>query len=97
MNPVFLPWVLSLGLISFQDLTKNHRPPLPSRLLADFAVFGVLGLLATGTARPVAVAMAWGLDVTMFYAAASSSSNAFSDVGKFLSGGYATPQPAPGG
>lgn len=82
MNPLFLPWVAEVGIISVRDLSEKHRPPLPSELLASFVVFGFLGLF-TGVAPRAAVLTGWGLVLATLL---SSSVDILGPVGDLLSG-----------
>lgn len=63
MNPVFMPWLVEIGIISARTLqgkrfiiskgkvvatTGPPRPPLPSELLSTFVVFGAYMMIAEG-------------------------------------------------
>lgn len=57
-------WFASLGLTSWRTVSKRHRPPLPSEVLATIVVFGGLSLLSTSdAAAPLAAVFGWGVVV----------------------------------
>lgn len=85
------PMTVELVLISADEFLNEHRPPLPSRLLVTFAVFGLLGL-APQQAAGAATAFAWGLVVATFYSSSKGSQpggiKALTTLGNFLGGKY---------
>lgn len=89
------PMLVELVLISADEFVANRRPPLPSRLLVVFGIFGVLGLASEGPAANAAAAFGWGLVIATFYSTASpgakgsGSLQALQTIGNFMSGKYA--------
>lgn len=75
-------WGAMVAVISVRDLSKKHRPPLPSELLASFVVYGLLGLLG-GPAPQVARITGWGLVLAVLLA---DSDNILAPVGDFMEG-----------
>ncbi len=100
---IAVPMLVELILVSADDLLTNHHPPLPSRLLSVFAIFGILGLARGNAAKP-ATAFAWALVVASLYAQTSPNGTsgaigALTQVGNFVSGKYGktTPSTTKGG
>lgn len=62
-----MAWLAGLGLITWQDVTKHHHPPMPGRLLGASGFF----ILLAGVAEfgedwgRVAAALGWGLDLAV--------------------------------
>jgi hypothetical protein len=88
------PFAIELVLISVDEIRNHHRPPIPSRLLAAFAVFGLLGA-ASGDAAPAANALGWGLVVATLLSSGVRGKQpagiaALSSLGAFMGGQYAT-------
>ena len=86
------PMLVELIIISSDDFFNQHRAPLPSRLLAVFGIFGVLGLAKGNAARP-AQAFAWALVLSSLYASAGPKGQggalgALAKLGDFMSGKY---------
>ena len=70
MNPVFIPWAVEMGLITWRDVRYYKRAPFPSEVLATFAVFGALSLVpADSDYHAVAVWLGWGFVVATFLSA----------------------------
>lgn len=88
---VTAPMIADVVIITIDEITQQHRLPIPSRLLVAFAVFGVLGLAKGQAARPAKV-FAWGIVVATFYSSAPggkpSALNALAVLGDFLGGKY---------
>jgi hypothetical protein len=62
-----LAWLIGEGIIVVRSVRANHAPPMPGALIASSGIFALLALLAeSDTARPVAVALAYGFDVAAF-------------------------------
>jgi hypothetical protein len=62
-----MAWLIGEGIIVYRSVTKNHAPPMPGALIASSGIFALLALLAeSDTARPVAVALAFGFDIAAF-------------------------------
>lgn len=98
---VTVPMVLEVILVSADSLINEHRPPLPSRLLAIFGVFGVLGLARGTAAARAASAMAWALVIATLYSAAVPGTQpggirALSAIGDFMNGKYGQRGPSAG-
>lgn len=91
------PLAVETVLIAVDELRTNHRLPIPSRLLAAFGLFTVLGF-ARGEAGRAANALGWGIVVATFYASVAKSTplglGAVKTVGDFMAGKYATPNAA---
>jgi hypothetical protein len=80
-----LAWLIGEGIICYRSVRVNHAPPMPGALLASSGVFVLLALLAeSDSARPVAVALAYGFDL-------SALMNLFPPV---TGGGSGAPAPA---
>lgn len=60
MDPLILPWLVEVGIITWRDISQQHRPPLPSEMLATFVVFGGFSLIAAQDSR-VGKALGWGI------------------------------------
>jgi hypothetical protein len=69
MDPLLLPWVVEIGLISYRDMTQGNasqgdkpekRPPLPSELAATFVVFGAFTLVSAANPR-LGGLLGWGI------------------------------------
>jgi hypothetical protein len=65
MKSVILAWLVGTGLMTYKDVKKNHRPPLPAELLAESGLFVVLGILAEAQPK-LAATLAWGFDAAAF-------------------------------
>jgi hypothetical protein len=64
MGSFVLAWLLGTGIIVTRSVTKTHAPPVPGALLTSSGIFAILALIAeSDTARPIAVALAYGFDV----------------------------------
>lgn len=108
MNPVLLPWFVEIGFISIRSLSSQHRPPLPSELLASAVIFGALGAIAGSgpqAATPAALT-AWGLVIATALSGTTSGRTSpvlgpLNTLGDFLGGGAGQPaaaaQPGAGG
>lgn len=93
-SSIAAPFAVELVLITVDEISNYHRPPLPSRLLAAFAVFGILGL-AQGEAAPAANVFAWGLVLATLYAGTGpkgkgtpAAIRSLQTVGDFIGGKY---------
>jgi hypothetical protein len=88
---VTVPMVIDIGIITVDELTVNHRLPIPSRLLVAFVIFGGLGLAKNTTAARAASAFAWGIVVATFYGTTNPSPGvgALNKIASFLAGGNA--------
>jgi hypothetical protein len=94
MNPIFFPWVIAASLITADDVINGKTLPVPSRFLASFVAFGLLGGLAETSLRPAAVTLAWGLDIAMFLSFTKTRAGAVSTVGQYLTASSAPTAPA---
>lgn len=62
-----MAWLIGEGIIVFRSVRSNHAPPMPGALIASSGIFALLALLAeSDSARPLAVALAYGFDVAAF-------------------------------
>lgn len=62
-----LAWLIGEGIIVTRSVRANHAPPMPGALIASSGIFALLALLAeSDTARPLAVALAFGFDLAAF-------------------------------
>ena len=67
MGGLVAAWAVGEGIIVYRAFKRTHAPPMPGALLASSALFVMLALLAeSDTARPLAVALAWGFDLVAF-------------------------------
>lgn len=65
---MILAWAVGLGLMSWRDAQKYHKPPVPGRLIGASLVFIALALLAEyEPARRAAVLAAWGFDLAVVF------------------------------
>lgn len=65
MTPIILAWLVGEGLMTYNDVTKQKRPPLPADLLSTSGLFVLLALL--GESQPkLAATLAWGFDAAAF-------------------------------
>lgn len=65
MTPIILAWLIGEGLMIYNDVTRNKRPPLPADLLSTSGLFVLLALL--GESQPkLASTLAWGFDAAAF-------------------------------
>lgn len=65
MKNVILAWLVGEGLMTYKDVKKNKRPPLPAELLATSGLFVMLGILGE-SAPKLASTLAWGFDAAAF-------------------------------
>lgn len=65
MKSIILAWLVGEGLMTYKDVKKNKRPPLPAELLATSGLFVLLALLAE-PAPKLAATLAWGFDAAAF-------------------------------
>lgn len=65
MKSIILAWLVGEGLMTYKDVKKNKRPPLPAELLATSGLFVMLALLAE-PAPKLASTLAWGFDTAAF-------------------------------
>lgn len=79
-----MAWLIGEGIIVFRSVRANHAPPMPGALIASSGIFALLALLAeSDSARPLAVALAYGFDLAAFMNLAPS----------ITGGGAGTPAP----
>jgi hypothetical protein len=80
MGGLVAAWAVGEAIIVYRAFKRTHAPPMPGALLASSALFVMLALLAeSGTARPLAVSLAWGFDLA-----------AWLDLAPQITGGGAT-------
>jgi hypothetical protein len=78
-----MAWLIGEGIIVFRSVRSNHAPPMPGALIASSGIFALLALLAeSDSARPLAVALAYGFDLA-----------AFMNLAPSITGGGAKPAP----
>lgn len=63
MNPIVVPWLVEVGLITWRDVRIWKRPPAPSELLATFIVFGGASLIPD---RRFGSVVGWGMVIATF-------------------------------
>lgn len=62
MNTLAAPWFAEFALITWRAVRKQHRPPLPSELLAIFVAFGTFSFI--GESQPqIGNLLGWGMVV----------------------------------
>ena len=62
-----MAWFIGEGIIVFRSVRANHAPPMPGALIASSGLFALLALLAeSDSARPLAIALAYGFDLAAF-------------------------------
>lgn len=67
MGPLIMAWLVGEGIIVYRSVKTQKAPPGPGQLLIASGAFILLGLLAEApAARPLAITMAWGLDIAAF-------------------------------
>jgi hypothetical protein len=91
---VTAPMVAELVIITADSIVNEHRAPLPSRLIAVFLVFGVLGAAQRTNAAKAAQVFGWSLVLATFYNSARpgrppGAIGALNAVGDFMSGKWA--------
>ena len=80
MTPIILAWLVGEGLMIYNDVTKNKRPPLPADLLSTSGLFVLLALL--GESQPkLAATLAWGFDAAAFLVLWENNPTALSGQG----------------
>lgn len=82
MASLVVPWAAQVGVITARDFASDHRPPLPSELLASFVVFGFLAGIAIPAPKAATLA-GWGIVLATVLA---SSTDFLGPVGDFLAG-----------
>lgn len=65
MKSIILAWLVGEGLMTYKDVKRNKRPPLPAEMLATSGLFVVLGILGE-SAPKLAATLAWGFDTAAF-------------------------------
>lgn len=67
MGPLIAAWLVGEGIICYRTVKQLKAPPGPGQLLISSGVFVLLALLAESSkARPVAIALAVGVDIAAF-------------------------------
>jgi len=60
-------WAVGEGIVIYRAWKQRKAPPMPGQLVATSALFVMLALLSEAdSARPLAVALAWGFDAAAF-------------------------------
>lgn len=65
MGGLVLAWVTGETILVYQAVRKQHRPPVPGKLLGSSAIFAILAVIAEfgpGAAK-AATAAAWAFDI----------------------------------
>jgi hypothetical protein len=98
MGGLVAAWAVGEGIIVYRAFKRTHAPPMPGMLLASSALFVMLGLLAeSDTARPLAVALAWGFDLAAFMNLAPQITGGAAGAGKATAGASGgSPTASPG-
>jgi len=65
VKSLILAWLVGEGLMTYKDVKKNKRPPLPAELLATSGLFVLLAILGE-PAPKLASTLAWGFDSAAF-------------------------------
>jgi hypothetical protein len=71
---LIVAWLVGEGLMTYKDVKRNKRPPLPAELLATSGLFVVLGILGE-SAPKLATTLAWGFDMAAFLSLWSAQPN----------------------
>lgn len=74
MKGLIVAWLVGEGLMTYKDVKRNKRPPLPAELLATSGLFVVLGILGE-SAPKLATTLAWGFDMAAFLSLWSAQPN----------------------
>jgi uncharacterized membrane protein HdeD (DUF308 family) len=53
-------WIVSMGILSWDQVTKDRQAPVPGTLVAASVVFALLGFVSEVAPTPAAL-MGWGL------------------------------------
>lgn len=80
MTGIILAWMVGEGLMIYNDVTRQHRPPLPAELLSTSGLFVLLALLGE-KAPSLATTLAWGFDAAAFLVLASKSNGSGAAAG----------------
>lgn len=70
MNPraiLLMEWLIVVGLVTYDEIVKNSRMPLPSRYLAASMAFAGLGLASALISDALAAALGGGLLLALLY------------------------------
>lgn len=72
MRGIILAWLVGEGLMIYNDVTRQKRPPLPAELISTSGLFVLLALLGE-KAPGLASTLAWGFDLAAFLVLFSKS------------------------
>lgn len=65
MTTIIVAWLVGEGLMIYNDVAKQHRPPFPSDLLSTSGLFILLAIMAEKWPT-LAATLAWGFDIAAF-------------------------------
>jgi len=65
VKSLIVAWLVGEGLMTYKDVQRHQRPPLPAEVLATSGLFVVLGILGE-SAPKLATTLAWGFDTAAF-------------------------------
>lgn len=80
MTGIILAWMVGEGLMIYNDVTRQKRPPLPAELLSTSGLFVLLALLGD-KAPSLAATLAWGFDAAAFLVLFSKATGAGAATG----------------
>jgi hypothetical protein len=60
MSGLLSAWLVSMGILSWKQVTQEHEPPVPGSLVAVSLVFALLGIVGEWNSG-VAALTGWGL------------------------------------
>ena len=67
MAGITLAWLIGESIIIWRSVSKDHRPPMPGKLLASSGFFALTALLAEyPPARTTATLLAFGIDIAAY-------------------------------
>lgn len=92
------PWAVGEGILIYRSVKKAKRPPLPAELIGVSVIFVALSLMEETRAAPLAITLAWGLDIAAFMSLYSGpNAIATKAVNGLTGGGGKIPSASTGG